>query len=174
MNCNKIRENLSDAIDNELPDSLRDFVNEHLAYCAECRYEHARLTKAAGLVHTMEIPQAPSHVFSNVLASIKQEDVLRKSYQVFAGLLSFFALLAAVLVIIIASSPLGSAIIALINAVVRNILDIVYLLVKTFTRLPLGVGEWSISLSLFLGFWLAFFALRKILFSSNLGGPLHE
>lgn len=178
MLCNELKENLSAYLDNELPINQLAGLNEHLANCPECRAEHSRLSKVSGLVKNLPIPLSTARVFTGVRLAIAQEEMPGNSLKLLSGLFSGFGLLTTGFAALIAYSPVGLGILALIKAVGRNFIDIGALAVKISTRIstgePFGFWGWPISLSLFLGFGLAFYLLRKVLSSTNLGGPLYE
>jgi len=172
MICHDVRENISALLDGELPDDLLDRITRHLKECPECLAEKERIVIVTGSVRTLEIPPLKSDVFQNVMASINQQDI-GKSYHVFSGMLSIFSILAMVLVALLSLSPLGQAVLAFWGATIHNFLDVGSLIFKLSSRSPVGIQGWSISLTLFFGFILSFYMLRKVL-NTNLGGPLHE
>lgn len=173
MLCHDVRENLSVFLDDELPNDLRDSIVKHLKQCPECLAERERLSRVTGLVRTLEIPPLESDVFSYVMASIKQKDI-DKSYHVFSVMLGLFSLLAGGVVTLVYLSPLGQAILALFGSTVKNIIDVGSLIFKISSRSTVGIQGWLISLTLFFGFLLSYYGLRKVLNNTNLGGPLHE
>ena len=172
MICHDVRENLSAFLDSELPDDLQDKVARHLKQCPECLAEKERIVMVTGTVRTLEIPPLKSDVFQNVMASINQQDI-GKSYHVFSGMLSSFSILAMVLVALLSLSPLGQAVLAFWSATIHNLLDMGSLIFKFSSRSPIETGGWTISLTLFFGFILSFYLLRKVL-NTYLGGSLNE
>jgi len=80
MKCAKIREMLSNAIDNELPENERQIVADHLKICSECRefYEKMKALDAVlDVTETMALPENFSRRVINKLTMKEPARVIR-------------------------------------------------------------------------------------------------
>ncbi|HTK90686.1 MAG TPA: zf-HC2 domain-containing protein [Verrucomicrobiae bacterium] len=71
MTCAENREQHSALLDGELPAVARARVEAHLAGCAECSAELARLTRMLGMLHTLPAERAPVGFVDRVLAAAR-------------------------------------------------------------------------------------------------------
>ncbi len=73
MKCARIREMLSNAIDNELSESERQFVTEHLKVCSECREFYGELKAMDTELERMEAISAPENFSRQVILALNKK-----------------------------------------------------------------------------------------------------
>jgi len=71
MTCAENREQYSALLDGELPAAERTRVEAHLAGCAECSAELARLAQMLGMLHALPAERAPLGFVDRVLAAAR-------------------------------------------------------------------------------------------------------
>lgn len=172
MKCEDAKDNLSAFLDNELPDLIHRELLNHLHHCPECSAEKERLAGTIDLIHNMEIPVLGTNVFNNISVMILEQDTA-KSYNILKGMLEIFSILTAALAVLILLSPLGQAILSLVRAIDRIILEVGTVLWRFPARGQLGAQVWLTS-ALFGAFLLSVWLLRKVLNNPGWGGPVNE
>jgi hypothetical protein len=77
MNCDKVKEKLSEYIDGELNQADTAFIRHHMAICSVCNQEERLLRSASRLLRNWENIKAPDGFCEALLA--KAENVSRQS-----------------------------------------------------------------------------------------------
>ena len=77
-NCKAINNLLPAYLDDALPPSDKERVEEHLAVCSRCRQDVADLSKAVSLLHNLEEVEPPPFFEQRIMAAIREEENKQK------------------------------------------------------------------------------------------------
>ncbi|MEO0081040.1 MAG: zf-HC2 domain-containing protein [candidate division WOR-3 bacterium] len=96
MKCNKVRRALSRLIDQDLGQSEKVMIEQHLADCAACRAELEALQADAELLRLADSPEPPPYLVARTMAEIRAEVKVSRPFWARAIPVAAAVLLAAV------------------------------------------------------------------------------
>jgi len=74
MNCNKYEDLISRLIDNELSDSERGELNDHIMHCEACRALYAAFSDISAIIES-DLADVPADLTSNIMAEIRRDNI---------------------------------------------------------------------------------------------------
>ncbi|WP_018131480.1 zf-HC2 domain-containing protein [Effusibacillus pohliae] len=82
MDCGHIRKKMHSFLDDELEQTERAEVEEHIAFCPACRQHYMELGRVVQQLSAAEWLKAPAGFTENLLSAMRREQVTRRNWRV--------------------------------------------------------------------------------------------
>jgi negative regulator of sigma E activity len=78
MKCEDLKELISAYVDNELLQTQRDFVEEHITHCRDCQMTFAEYTRISHQMSSLRLTPSLPDIKEGIMSKIRMENVLSK------------------------------------------------------------------------------------------------